>query len=218
MRSIVTYVNSANIEMAVRKTDSYHHGNLRGSLVEIALKRLSSQTVETLSLRDLAQTAGVSVAAVYRHFPNKDALLAELAVDGFSRLILEWEKKLPAASAIGAQARFSRLGEIYIEFALASPAHYRLMFMHGDLRRFPALQEMAERCFAYVLGAASETVNEAGADPKWALPTANAGWSLVHGYVMLVLGGRLTATAGGPHLTPELLAHFLQLPKEALQH
>jgi AcrR family transcriptional regulator len=197
--------------------NQYHHGNLRTSLIETALKRLSEQNVETLSLRDLAQKTGVSIAAVYRHFPNKDALLAELAVDGFNRLISEWEQKLPDPAKVGAEARFSRLGEIYVEFALASPAHYRLMFVHGDLRRFPSLQEAAARCFGFVLAAASETVKEAGVKDKWVLPTANAAWSLVHGYVMLSLGGRLTATDGKPHLPPGLLPHFLQLPKEALQ-
>lgn len=216
MCSIAFNVNSANISMATREGPKYHHGNLRAELMEAALKRLSAQTVETLSLRELAQAVGVSIAAVYRHFPNKDALLAEVAADGFDRLVGQWDRHLPALTEAGAEARFRRLGELYIEFALDSPALYRLMFIHGDLRRFPSLQAAAERCFGYVLGAAAETVREAGADDKWALPTANAAWSLVHGYVMLSLGGRLTQSDGIPHLAPDMVARFLRLPKDAL--
>ncbi len=199
-----------------KPTPPYHHGNLRASLLEAALQRLSEQTVETLSLRDLAKMAGVSNAAVYRHFPNKDALLAEVAMDGFNRMVGQWERNLPSSKKVGAEARFQKLGESYVEFALNSPALYRLMFVHGDLRHFPDLQAAAERCFAYVLGAADETVKEAGAEEKWALPTANAAWALVHGYVMLALGGRLTRTGKRLDLQPALLPRFLSLPKEAL--
>jgi hypothetical protein len=54
-------------------------------------------------------------------------------------------------------------------------------------------------------------------DEKWALPTANAAWALVHGYVMLALGGRLTRTGKKVDLSPAMLPHFLRLPKEALE-
>ena len=195
----------------------YHHGNLRASLLEAALQRLSEQTVETLSLRDLAKMAGVSNAAAYRHFPNKDALLAEVAMDGFNRMVDQWERNLPSLEKVGAEARFQRLGESYVEFALRSPALYRLMFTHADLQRFPDLQAAGARCFAYVLSVARDTVRAAGADDKWALPAANAAWALVHGYVMLALGGLLTRTGKKPDLTPELLPRFLHLPKEALR-
>lgn len=195
----------------------YHHGNLRESLLEAALQRLSEQAVETLSLRDLAKMAGVSIAAVYRHFPNKEALLAEVAMDGFRRMVEQWERTLPSLKKIGAEARFQRLGESYVEFALSSPALYRLMYVHGNLRRFPDLQAAAEKSFAYVLGVASDTVKEAGAEARWALPTANAAWALVHGYVMLALGGRLTRTGKKLDLPPHLLPRFLQLPREALE-
>lgn len=216
MCSIVQIVITANIIMSKLETPAYHHGNLRESLIEAALKRLSEQTVETLSLRDLARLVGVSIAAVYRHFPNKDALLAEVAVDGFKRLIEQWERHLPSVKKVGAEERFRRLGESYVAFALASPAHYRLMFVHGDLRRFPDLQAAAESCFAYVLCTAADVVREAGAEDRWTLPMANAAWALVHGYVMLALGGRLTKTGRKPDLSPAMLSRFLQLPKDVL--
>ena len=202
--------------MSKAGSPKYHHGNLRAELLEAALKRLAAQTVETLSLRELAQVVGVSIAAVYRHFPNKETLLAEVAADGFDRMVAQWDERLPELRDVGAEARFRRLGALYIEFALEAPALYRLMFVHGDLRRFPSLQAAAQRCFSYVLGAAADTVREAGADAKWALPTANTAWSLVHGYVMLSLGGRLIQVEGAPALEPDMVAQFFRLPKEAL--
>jgi AcrR family transcriptional regulator len=194
---------------------AYHHGNLRAALIDAALARLSAQAEETFSLRELAKGVGVSIAAVYRHFPDKDSLLAELAVGGFEQLVAEWQRRLPKPGKVSAEARFQRLGELYVEFALASPAHYRLMFLQGDLRRFPDLQAAAARCFEFVLATARDAVQEAGAHDRWAMATAGAAWSLVHGYVMLTLGGRLLQGDGMP-LTPGLLPRFLQLPKEAL--
>jgi AcrR family transcriptional regulator len=194
----------------------YHHGNLRAGLIDAALARLAEQSAETLSLRQLAAMAGVSIAAVYRHFPSKDALLAEVAVDGFNRLVEVWERELPPPGKTGAEERFQQLGELYIDFALGSPAHYRLMFGQVGLRSFPVLQQAAERCFGYVLAAARDAVGEAGADERWSLPAASAAWSLVHGYVMLSLGGLLVRYGAQPALTPAMVPRFLQLPKEAL--
>jgi AcrR family transcriptional regulator len=193
----------------------YHHGNLRSGLCEAAVLQLSEQTEDALSLRALAKSVGVSVAAVYRHFSSKEALLAEVALQGFGSLMQRWDRELPAAGSVGAQQRFQQLGEIYIDFALASPAHFRLMFGARDLREFPELRAAAEQCFGYVLEASRATLAEAGADEKWMLPLANAAWSLVHGYVHLALTGLLTETGGKPDLPAALLPRFLQLPPEA---
>jgi AcrR family transcriptional regulator len=203
----------------IRKPENspYHHGNLRESLIAAALLRLDEQRGEALSLRELAKTVGVSIAAVYRHFSSKDALLAEVAVDGFERLVALWERTLPSLADVGAEQRFQRLGESYITFALAAPALYRLMFVHDDVRQFPALQAAGQHCFQYVLRTAADAVREAGAQASWALPAANAAWSLAHGYVMLSLSGRLTATDKKPDLSPASAPRFLQLPKEALK-
>jgi AcrR family transcriptional regulator len=193
----------------------YHHGNLRQALLDAALKQLGSQADDTLSLRELAKSLGVSIAAVYRHFPSKDALLAVLAAEGFRRLVADWEMNLPSAEVVGAEARFQRLGEMYVSYALNTPALYRLMFLQNDLRAFPELHDAAAQCFHYVLDAARGTVAEAGADDKWSFATASAAWSLVHGYVMLTLGGRLAGYGDTP-LTPALLPRFLHLPKDVL--
>jgi AcrR family transcriptional regulator len=203
--------------MAIEEeTPRYHHGNLKASLLEAAVRQLSEQTQEALSLRGLAKAVGVSVAAVYRHFPSKDALLAEVAIDGFNRLLEQWETRLPEPGSVPARQRFERLGEIYVAFASASPAHFRLMFGQGDLRRFPGLKDVAERCFGHVLAASRDTLVEAGVAEKWVMPLAIAAWSLVHGYVHLSLAQLLTQYDGNIDLPPDLLTRFLQIPPEAL--
>jgi AcrR family transcriptional regulator len=208
-------VDNANIMTKKEQPSPYHHGNLRAALLAAAAEQLAGQNGETLSLRGLAAQAGVSVAAVYRHFPNKNALLAQVAVDGFDDLCGLWERELPGRGEAGAEARFQRLGELYVEFALASPAHFRLMFGQPDLKGFPELRAAADRCFGYVVDAARGTVEEAQAGPEWVLPLANAAWSLVHGYVHLALARLLTKKGGKPDLPPGLLTRFVQLPAEA---
>ena len=159
---------------------------------------------------------GVSIAAVYRHFASKEALLAEVAAAGFAALQRKWNQELPPEGSLPAAERFQLLGQQYIEFALASPAHYRLMFEHQDIRQFPVLLEAAHTCFAYVLQTAGAAVREAGVDPRWERAAASAGWSLGHGYVMLLLSGRLAMIDGGNELSPALVPRFFQLPVEAL--
>ena len=196
---------------------NYHHGNLRDTLVAATIAQLAQQSDASLSLRELARTVGVSVAAVYRHFPSKEALLADVAAAGFASLIAKWEAQLPPPGSLPADQRFQLLGQLYIEFALAAPAHYRLMFEHQDVRQFPVLQEAAQACFQYVLQTAGAAVREAGLDARWDKAAASAGWALGHGYVMLLLSGRLAMADGGDDLSPAMVPRFFQLPVEALR-
>ncbi|MGK5023869.1 TetR/AcrR family transcriptional regulator [Janthinobacterium sp. RB2R34] len=198
-------------------SNSYHHGNLRETLINATITQLAQQRDVTISLRELARSVGVSLAAIYRHFPSKEALLAEVAAAGFAALRRKWDEELPPLGSLPAAERFQLQGQQYIEFALAAPAHYRLMFEHQDVRQFPVLLEAAHACFAYVLQTAGAAVREAGVDMRWQRAAASAGWSLGHGYVMLMLSGRLDMIDGGNELSPALVPRFFQLPAEALQ-
>jgi len=136
---------------------------------------------------------------------------------GFASLIAKWEAELPPPGSLPAEQRFQLLGQQYIEFALAAPAHYRLMFEHQDVRQFPALQQAAQACFQYVLQTAGAAVREAGLDARWDKAAASAGWSLGHGYVMLLLSGRLAMADSGDELSPAMVPRFFQLPVAALR-
>lgn len=108
---------------------SFHHGNLRQSLLEAAMVQ---EDIANLSLRQLAAGLGVSAAAVYRHFADRDDLLAEVARIGFERLEKQFEAAFdmtcPPADAPEATVRLRRLAEAYLGFADTEPALWRLIF------------------------------------------------------------------------------------------
>ena len=114
--------NSVNIE---NQGERYHHGDLRAALIEEGLKRLQAGPAEALSLREIARNVGVSATAVYRHFPDRAALLGALCLVGDERLA-------DAFAAAMARARpgldaFSAMGRAYVRFAPLNPAMFRRM-------------------------------------------------------------------------------------------
>jgi AcrR family transcriptional regulator len=154
---------------------SYHHGDLRNALLSAARSILEDETQGELSLRAVARRAGVSHAAPYRHFPNHEALLAELAIEGFGEL--RDEIKL-AANAPDVEAdRIAKIGAAYMRFVARRPALASLMFGPQLPNRdsFPKLGEMAD--------AIGQEIGEALHDSALGL----AVWAAVHGLAMLIL-------------------------------
>lgn len=171
----------------------YHHGNLRAALLEAARARLAEGAEATLSLRDLAARVGVSVNATYRHFDNKEALLMELAAEGFDALRAGL---LGAVAELGTAEPIERLhaaGEAYVHFAHQDRALFQLMF--GRERRFAEYERFrraTEAAFAVVVEGVA-AVQEVAMDDPSATKAAIAAWSLVHGFAILSLGGYLEA-------------------------
>jgi AcrR family transcriptional regulator len=164
---------------------SYHHGDLPAALLRSAGKILEKEGVESLSLRALTRRAGVSHAAPYRHFRDRESLLAALAAEGFAML---GRALRDAAAAGGLRA----MGEAYVRFALAHPQRFRLMF-GGQLKiaRHAALREVATKAFDALAGALAANV---GAAPG-AQDASIAAWALVHGLSQLLLGDRIARGA-----------------------
>jgi AcrR family transcriptional regulator len=175
----------------------YHHGDLRHALLRAALGLVASRGAEGFSLREAAREVGVSPAAAYRHFEDKKALLAALAVDGMGRLALAMEQALgraageagPAALAV---ARLAAVGRAYVEFAVKHPAHFQVMFGpwcdHADLTEVPAgarplgrdpYQILVEMLDAMVLAGVVSPVQRVGAEVS--------AWSAVHGLASLLV-------------------------------
>ena len=163
----------------------YHHGDLRGSVLRAAGKLLEKQGVEGLKMRELARRAKVSHTAPYRHFAEREALLAALAAEGFGML---GQAQREAAAAGGMRA----MGEAYVRFALAHPQRFRLMFGgQVPMEKHPQLREVATRAFAGLSGALSARVPEA----QGAGDSSIAAWALVHGLAQLLLGERIPPAA-----------------------
>ncbi len=152
----------------------YHHGDLKNALLSAA-RAILEEDSSALSLRAVARRAGVSHAAPYRHFPNHESLLAELAREGFKEL----KDEIAAAAAVpGAESdRVATLGAAYMRFVARRPALTRLMFGSQLPNRdaFPALGEAAD--------AVGKTIGDALHDSALGL----AVWAAMHGLAMLIL-------------------------------
>ena len=146
---------------------------------------LEKEGLEALTLREVARRAGVSHSAPYRHFTEREALLAALAAEGFERLGAAQRK---AAEAGGLRA----MGEAYVTFALENPQRFRLMFGGQiSIARHARLREVATSTFAGLSGALSARLPEA----QGARDASIAAWALVHGLAQLLLGDRIAPAA-----------------------
>lgn len=164
----------------------YHHGNLREALIRAALALIAEKGPSGFTFAEAARSAGVSPAAPYRHFRDRDELMADVARRGFER----FEAELGTACNGGLPdplRAFENLGRAYLAFARNEPAYYSAMFEAGlPLDTDPGLLQASERAFA-VLRAASEVL--AARMPKDGRPPslmmALHIWALSHGVASL---------------------------------
>ena len=169
--------------MSTSARQSYHHGALRAELVRIAGEILDQGGAATLTLREAARRAGVSHSAPYRHFADREALLAEVSAQGFVQLAGALRQAAPAGGAEIARA--------YLRFALRHPRRYRLMFAAETSPAGRAgLQDQAQ----LVLRLLAESISGL-ADAEQARRAGTAAWALLHGLAELLLDGYLGAPA-----------------------
>ncbi|MGA9668618.1 MAG: TetR/AcrR family transcriptional regulator [Terracidiphilus sp.] len=169
----------------------YHHGHLKASLKEAALRLVRDRGPRGFSLNEASRLAGVSVAAPYRHFDDKDALLAEIARDGYE--LLEREIHSAVEKADNLRDRLVDSGMAYLRFARNHTDYFNVMFHSGlDRSKYPEIDRSAKAGLGVVLGLAQqyERTQELAE-----LRTVSA-WALVHGLATLDHDGALRATAG----------------------
>ena len=131
---------------------TFHHGDLRNALIQSGLQILAEESIQALSLRKVARLAGVSEAAPYRHFKDKEALLAAIAEQGFIQLSERLEA-VEAQFAEQADKLFYQSCRTYIDFALENPHAMRMMFRFRKsegLSDYPGLQDAADEAFSYL--------------------------------------------------------------------
>jgi AcrR family transcriptional regulator len=177
--------------MTMRTPRSYHHGNLKQALLEASLKLIRKVGSEGLTLREVARQAGVSHSAPYRHFRDKEELLAAVATEGFNRLT----ESLKNAAAPGSRAmdRFRLSGRGYVQFALKYPQHFAVMF--DAPRRFDLYPEMhaaGECAFNTLVRYVEACQAEGSLPPGDSRPLALPAWAMVHGIAKLAIGGQLS--------------------------
>lgn len=199
---------------AAREERSYHHGNLKEALVEAARKLIREKGPAGFTFADAARFAGVSPAAPYRHFRDREALLAEVAREGFGR----FEAMLATGWANGKPdvvTAFHNIGRAYLAFARAEPAYYAAMFESGlppDLN--PELRAASDRAFAVLRNAADVLVARlpvSGRPP--ALMMSLHVWGLSHGIASLFGrgdAGRRTLPMTAEELLESAMLIYLQ--------
>jgi len=183
----------------------YHHGNLKEALVRAALELIAEKGPAGFTFAEAARWAGVSPAAPYRHYRDRDDLLADVARRGFEQfadvLNAAWDEGRPAP-----MTAFERMGKAYLSFAQAEPAYYSAMFEAGIPPSTSAeLAAAGDRAFAVIRSAAERIIARlpAGRRPP-ALMVALHVWSLSHGIAAL-FGRGDAARRPLPMSTDELL-------------
>lgn len=179
--------NGVNMSRVEKR--NYHHGDLRAALLREGLKLLEERQGDDIALREVARAAGVSATAVYRHFPDKAALLQALAAQGIERLAQAQQAAFEKAG--GGSAGFAATGRAYVRFALESPALFRLIFSSsperqseiGDGDRVPEAFRMLRDNAALLA--------PAGAHPGEVQMIAIRSWAQVHGLAVLMLDGQV---------------------------
>ena len=169
---------------------SFHHGNLRQALIDAAL---SAPDIERLSLRQLASGLGVTAAAAYRHFANREDLLFEVARIGFDRLKHRFEAAFdisaPPSDTTEARQRLIRLGQAYLQFADDMPALWRLMFgsqaeVYRNTANFHGARNSYQFLPAVLMGLYQQGLITSKPDEHDAL----FAWSAIHGAATLRSG------------------------------
>ena len=179
-----------------RTQRGYHHGDLKNALRAAASTLIAERGVEGVSLREISQSAGVSHTAAYRHYADKQALLAELAEEGF-RQLAEINRQTMLATPGGAAQQLMACGRAYVRFGVQRPHVLQLMFGQAipDWSAHPSLQQASE-ALARTLADVVSAGQAAGAMRPAPLGELTlTAWSLVHGLALLLAGRRIPAPA-----------------------
>jgi AcrR family transcriptional regulator len=189
--------NVKSRNMAPRKAPlperrGYHHGNLKEALIAAARALIAERGPAGFALSEAARLAGVSAAAPYRHFKDRDALIAEVARRGFA----EFGRRLNAAwtgAEADPKAGFGRMGEAYLAFAREEPGYYGAMFAGGGVGRAPLPGGSPtfgglEKVIARIVAARGDGGAPSGPDPR---VLAYQVWAMSHGIAMLSAAGHI---------------------------
>jgi AcrR family transcriptional regulator len=190
--------------MPGKKKTSYHHGDLRRALLAASVALIDERGIDALSLRELARRAGVSPAAPYHHFASREQLLAALALDGFEMLSDAMTRARESARGEPIE-RLRAIGEAYVQFALAHPSHFRLMFRPSlvPARELPR-GGAPQRAFHVLLDGVADVLGatDLGASVGRSGLVLLA-WSIVHGAAELLLDGPLARGLEDPSVRAE---------------
>lgn len=189
---------------------AYHHGDLKNALIEAGADILAKDGVSGLSLRKVAQKAGVSHAAPYAHFADKQALIAAISTDGYRRLY----EALSTAAQQHADDPARQLIEgawAYVQFALNDTDHFKIT-LSGVIEKekdYPAFVEISQQSFALVVQIVAACQRAKVLKPGPSDLIAVGVWSLIHGFVSLILEDQISHTVLDRYALREMLIFTL---------
>ncbi len=171
----------------------YHHGDLKNALIRAGLEILARDGIDGLSLRKAAQEAGVSHAAPYAHFTDKQALVAAISAEGY-RLLFNQLKAVREAFQDEPQRQLVEAAWAYVQFAQSDPAHFRVTFSSTvkQEKDYPALVEITAKCFEQVVSIIASCQAAGVLRPAPPEAMAVSIWSAVHGFASLLIEGQIS--------------------------
>jgi len=192
--------------------DTYHHGDCKNALIQAGIEILTKEGIRGLSLRKVAKQAGVSHAAPYAHFKDKQALVAAISTEGYRNLFARFLK-------IGQDHQDNPLGKLveiawcYIQFAVTEPAHFKITFS-GTIEKekdYPAFVEISKGSFAFLTAMIGDC-QEAGIIKSGStdLLAVNI-WGAIHGLATLLIEGQLSHTVLEAYSLREILVSTLNM-------
>lgn len=188
-----------------KEKQTYHHGDMPKALMNAALVRIKNDGVEKLSLRAIARDIGVSQTAPYRHFKDKETLLAHLACEGFialseheSAFLQQYSTHVDNQGNTSAEyvEELIYIGLLYVDFAIKHPQHYQLMFGTKICCRedYQELIDAGHTAFNIIVSKVEEGVKAGLLMDMEPLTLAKSLWSSCHGLASLVIAGVIDRT------------------------
>jgi AcrR family transcriptional regulator len=174
--------------MRLHRKSSYHHGELRRTLLDVSIDVIDRRGVDALNLRELAARAGVSSGAPYHHFADRGALLSAIAEEGFAGLAAAMIRERDAAPD-DASSRLAAIGRAYVRFAKTHRGYFRVMF-RADLHSADLVQAKPQT-FQLLCDAIRDCQRSGVAPPGDWQPLVLTAWSTVHGLATLWIDGAL---------------------------
>jgi AcrR family transcriptional regulator len=188
------YINAMTLDsLTLKDSSSYHHGNLRQTLLLAAAEMISENGIESLSLRKLAEMVGVSRTAAYHYFQDKNDLLCAIAANGFRR----WQMSLNQleSNSLPERDKFEQYILGYIAFATTNPEEYELMFgrcIWKQSKCTQELQDISHATFQHQVEMISHWQSTGLVIGENPLRSAQIIWGTLHGIAKLFIDGVYT--------------------------
>lgn len=212
--SVRARIGTMKPKSTLKPRSAYHHGDLRNALIEHAFAALRTVGPESLSVRALADEIGVSPSAAYRHFADREALLAQLARIGFERLGESMARAAAAAARRSPKATVRAIGSAYVRFGVAEPELYRLMFgaQRVEKSKYPELGAAAARTYDTLRSAVMRMAPHASKGSQELERLTLRCWAMVHGLASLRVDRLIESgdTEGFVELADDLLGRVTQ--------